>query len=348
MDDLSPRSTSTLPTDKRLIPQAETAVPSYLATGLRQENAILRWWYLIASPSAPKSSASFKELERFRRGRTGSQIILALYLLLIIAIPAGFVDLGRTNIYLIPIVIGASSALIVGTILNRMGQVTAAGIVVVLTFVAFPIANIVTVPGGLNMFILPLYGLLVLPLLCTVSFLPPWWVFVMALGNSLFTLYSLTSLPRTAELSAILAIAFMGIITPIILIQIIVSIVAYAWVQGTTRALTRADRAEELARLEHDLALQAEMAAQQKQRLETSIQKIVETHMHVANGNFEARVPLTEDNVLWQISGSLNNLLARTQRLRQDTIELQQVKVALQQAREENGKLRSALRKGVY
>src|SRR5579859_8017085 len=76
MDDLSPRSTSTLPTDKRLIPQAETAVPSYLATGLRQENAILRWWYLIASPSAPKSSASFKELERFRRGRTGSQIIL--------------------------------------------------------------------------------------------------------------------------------------------------------------------------------------------------------------------------------------------------------------------------------
>jgi HAMP domain-containing protein len=319
-------------------PQGDAQVPLYLTTKPRQESKALRWWYRIASPPAPRSAVSFQEMERFRRGRTGSQIILGLYFLLIISIPAGFIG---TNIYLIPIVIGTSFALLIATALNRLGKVNAAGVIVVLAFIAFPIINIVTTPGGLSMLVLPLYGLLVLPLLCAVSFLPPWWVFVVALGNSLFTLYSLTSLPRTAELSAILAIAFAGIMTPIILSQVIVSVVAYAWVQSTTQALVRADRAEELAKLEHDMARQAEEAAQQRRQLEASIQKIVETHMRVANGDFSARVPLTQDNVLLQISGSLNNLLARAQRLRQDSNELQQVKLALQQARDENGRLRT-------
>jgi hypothetical protein len=207
---------------------------------------------------------------------------------------------------------------------------------VVLTFLAFPILNIVTTPGGLSMLVLPLFGLLVLPLLCAVSFLPPGWIFVVALINILFTLLSLTYLPRTAELSAILAIAYAGIVTPIIFSQILVSVVAFVWVRSSTQALQRADRAEELARLEHDMALQAEEAAHQKQRLEDSIHKIVETHMRVANGDFDARVPVGEENVLWQISGPLNNLLARTQRWRQDANELYHAKLALQHAREEN------------
>ena len=58
--------------------------------------------------------------------------------------------------------------------------------------------------------------------------------------------------------------------------------------------------------------------------------------MRVANGDFDARVPVQEGNVLWQVSGPLNNLLARTQRWRQDAAELYQVKLALQQTREEN------------
>jgi hypothetical protein len=315
-------------------------MPVYLTPKTRQESMVLRWWYRLTSPSEPDHSASFKEQERFRRGRTGSQIILGLYFLLIISVPAGIIG---TNKYLIPIVIGSTLALIIATILNRLGAIGLAGILVVLTFIAFPILNIVLTPGGLSMEVLPLFGLLVLPLLCAVSFLPPWWVFIVALGNCLFTWLSLSYLPHTAELDAILAIAFAGIVTPIILIQIIVSVVTFAWVQGTTQALIRADHAEEVARLEHDLGQQAQVVAQQKQLLEASIQTIVETHMRVANGDFSARAPLTEKNVLWKISGPLNNLLARTQNLRQEAAQLQ---YALQQARGENEKLRRALRGG--
>ena len=328
-----------------LISQEDRRVPSYLATRPHQKSPFLQWWYYLASPSEPESTASFAEMERFRRGRAGSQIILAFYVLLIVAIPAGFVG---TNTYLIPIVIGSSLALIMGTVLNRMGLVGAAGTIVVLTFVGFPVANIVTNPDGLSMLSLPLYGLLVLPLLGVVSFLPPGWVFVMALVNSLFTFGSLMYLPRTAELSAILGIAYTGIIVPIILSQFIISIVAYAWVRSSAQALVRADQAEELAKLEHDLALQAETSTQRQRQLETSVQKIVETHIRVANGDFDARIPLTDDNLLWQISGSLNNLLARAQRWRMDAAEVQQARFALQKIREENIRLKKELGRSYY
>lgn len=321
-------------------PNGNGQVPQYLAAEKHRESKVWDWWYYLAAPIEPGSSASFKAMEHFRRGRTGSQIIFALYVLLIISIPAQFVG---TNIYLLPIVAGTAFLLVIATVFNRLGMVNVAGPIVVLSFIAFPIVNMVTTPGGLSMLILPLFGLFILPLLCAVSFLPPWWVFIVALGNCAFTFYSLLYLPRTAELIAILNIAFAGIITPIILSQLIISVVAYAWVQSTSQALIRADRAEELAKLEHDLALQAEIAAQQKNKLESSIQKIMETHLRVANGDYNARVPLTNDNVLWQVSGSLNNLLVRLQRQRQDIMQFEQMKYALQQAREENRMLRRNL-----
>ncbi|GAC1360375.1 MAG: hypothetical protein NVS2B12_09140 [Ktedonobacteraceae bacterium] len=41
-------------------------------------------------------------------------------------------------------------------------------------------------------------------------------------------------------------------------------------------------------------------------QLDASIQQIVQTYMRIANGDFDARVPLNQDNVLWQVAGSLN------------------------------------------
>ncbi|QBD81633.1 hypothetical protein EPA93_38955 [Ktedonosporobacter rubrisoli] len=324
-------------TDFESASTSDSESPIYLAPKTYQESRALRWWYRLSSPPEPERSASFEKQERFRRGRIGSQIILGLYLLLFVSLPTGFIG---TNTYLALIVILSTLGLIVATLLNRMGLINQAGILAVLTSLAFPVLNIITTPGGLSMEVLPLFGLLVLPLVCAVSFLPPWWVFLVAIGNCFFTWLSLTYLPHTAELDAILTIAFVGIITPIILIQLLVSVVAFAWVHGTIQALVRADTAEEIARLEHDLGQQAKVAAQQKQLLEASIQKIVATHMRVANGDFGARAPLNEENVLWQISGPLNNLLARTQNLRQESVQLQ---AALQQAYWEIERLRARL-----
>jgi len=66
---------------------------------------------------------------------------------------------------------------------------------------------------------------------------------------------------------------------------------------------------------------------QQKQELESGIQLILETHVQVANGDFTTRAPLTQDHLLWQVAHSLNNLLARLQRLNQAEAELQRAKI---------------------
>ena len=69
------------------------------------------------------------------------------------------------------------------------------------------------------------------------------------------------------------------------------------------------------ARLERDLSEQDKRVAQEKERLDYSIQQIVNTLTLVANGNYDARIP-TNDTTLWAIVGPVNNLLNRNQRLR--------------------------------
>jgi hypothetical protein len=299
---------------------------------------LLHVWYRMTSPPAPGDSASFEEREVFRRGRTGSQISIVLFILIFISYPAAFAG---SNSLLAMILTLDLFILALALFLNHLGRCNVAGILVVLAFTASPTVNIVTTPGGVNTSALPIFGLLVFPLMCAVSFLPSWWVFVIATGNCLFAFSVLRFLPSSGELHEVLKVAFPGVVTPIVLSQVIVSLVAFLWVHGATQALLRAERAEEIAKLEHDLVLQnAETVAEQKQQLDLSIQSIVETHARVANGDFNARVPLTQENALWQISGSLNNLLSRLQRLRQEAGEIQQMQISLKEAREEVALLR--------
>src|SRR5690242_727956 len=113
MKDFSTRSVISTQENLPTIPQRDTEAPSYLITRPQRESNVIKWWYRLTAPAEPGSTATFKDVERFRRGRAGSNIILALYLLLIISIPAQFVG---TASYLIPIVIGSAIALAVGVV----------------------------------------------------------------------------------------------------------------------------------------------------------------------------------------------------------------------------------------
>lgn len=297
-------------------------------------NRILQLWYWLTSPPEPGASAPFLERETFRRGRTGSQISIFLFLLIFISYPAAFAG---SNSLLIGILTANIFILMFALALNRLKRVNIAGILVVLSvMIAGPAANIVTNPGGVNTSALPIFSFLVLSVMCAVSFLPPRWVFVIALANSLFTVYVLKFLPSTGELHTVLNVAFIGIVTPIILSQWIVAVVAFLWVRGARQAILRADRAEEIAVLEQREIEQQQQQIEQKQQLDTGIQLILKTHVEVANGNFAARAPLSKDNILWQVAYSLNNLLARLQ-------GYSQMQSQYQRLQEENHRLQTAL-----
>jgi hypothetical protein len=88
---------------------------------------------------------------------------------------------------------------------------------------------------------------------------------------------------------------------------------------------------QQVNKLTQELAAQQQVVLQEKQQLEESVQQIVAVHMQVANGNLNVRVPLDQKNVLWPLAGSLNNLLARFQRWRQEASQLQYVERSIQQ-----------------
>lgn len=289
----------------------ESALQSRRFTSEKKPTGLLSFWYRLTSPPEPSKTASFHERELFRRGRTGSQITIALFFLIFVSFPAAFAG---SNSLLVTILIANIFVLALALFLNRLGRVNAAGILVVISVMAGgPAMNILTTPGGINTTVLPIFSLLVLPLMCAVSFLPPAWVFAVAAINSLFTFFVFTSLPSTGDLHSILQSALPGIVTPIVLSQVIVAVVAYITARNARYAILRADRAEEIASLEQREIERQQEEIDKKHQLDVEIQRILQTHVQVANGNFAARAPLGKESVLWQIAYSLNNLLARLQ-----------------------------------
>jgi len=47
---------------------------------------------------------------------------------------------------------------------------------------------------------------------------------------------------------------------------------------------------------------------------EEGIHAIQQTQVRVANGDYQARAPLAEENVLWQVAFSLNTMILRLER----------------------------------
>lgn len=107
-----------------------------------------------------------------------------------------------------------------------------------------------------------------------------------------------------------------------VLIETVIALVLL--VRCTNHALQRAYEAEEVSRLLQQLVERAQVEQVQKTQLEDSIQMIVHVLTLYANGNWNARVPLDHNNVLWQMSGALNNLLARLAHLRQENHALRE------------------------
>jgi hypothetical protein len=132
-------------------------------------------------------------------------------------------------------------------------------------------------------------------------------------------------------LTLLLKTGFPAIFPRLVQIHIIASGVMWILVNNLKVALQRADRAEEIAKLQHDVAAMTSAQAEQKQALERQIEDIVQVHVQVANGNLSARVPLTP-GTLWQLAGPLNVLIGRYQRARQAEEQMQHLLSHLSQA----------------
>lgn len=268
----------------------------------------LSWWYFLSAPAPVPSSASFLERERVRRGRIGSVILLGM--LVGIVLLAVNVALLRA---ILPSVLLVAGCCLVAIPLNRAGYVRATGVLLIVAIDGGLVWALLSAPGGLDPLYLPAFYLLVTSDLIVAALLPVGFVFPLAAAHAIFIIADVKLQPHTMmwdQMITSTGILYSSVIGPMAL-EIVVSILAYLWVTSAVSALRRADRAEEIVALER-------RELEQRRQVAMGIQQILDTHLRFANGDLNARAPSAQDNVLWQVSVALNNLLARYQRMIQE------------------------------
>ncbi len=283
------------------------------------------WWSRHTSPPDARAGASFAERDRVRRGRIASPLMLFLAILLLLV--AVIAVLGH-NPHLLPVVYTLLPIIGGCLFLNRRGFVTLVGILLSLGLVGGMCLTllITALHGGIAPLDTQILFLLFFDEIFFAMLLPINAVFLAAWLNLVISLVVLNLAPHTPALTALLAQGgSFTLLFRLVQIHLLVPFALWVLVSTLQEQTRRANTAEELARLEHDLSELATRQAAEKAALEQSIAQIVAVHTRVANGDLEARVPLTDDQLLWNVAGQLNTLIARYQKARQEVLHAEQL-----------------------
>ena len=307
--------------------------PTYIRKKEEQQglDRLLHFWYRYTAPVLPELGATFEARELARRGRLASTIMFFLSFILVFLV--GPIGIFGPNHQILFVALGLLALIGICSPINRAGHVNTVGLILSLSVNLGIYSSILRSPGGLAPDTIAIFDMLVFAEVFVASLLPINWVIPDALMNMVFCYVVLTYWPRTPLLAQIMhGGGYFTILSRPIQIHLIVTVVLYLWVRSATQSIRRADRAEEIAKLQHDIAAKEHVIVEEKRQLDASIQDIVQTHMQVSNGNLSARVPLREGSTLWPVAISLNNLLSRIQRLQSAEQELQRITPRLHHA----------------
>lgn len=283
-----------------------------------------QWWLsLTAPPGALQYEAAATSAERERLRRAGLTSFVAPFMAI-----APVLLLGQASVDTITLVgILAFVAIIIGVlILNRLGQQTAAALLLVVGMDLVIEGALLGAgrQGGLGSGWLLTYDLFVVALITVGLLLSRRFLWLFATIHIGFILGDFYLLPHTEDLTQLIVLWHGDSIAYArpLLIQIVGALLSFVQVGSTDRAIARADRAEDLAALEHAIV-------EQQRQIEFGAQQLREAHVRVANGDFSARSNVERGNLLWDVSQSLNNLLQRFQRTAQTEFQLRRTEEEL-------------------
>lgn len=312
---------------------------------------LLIWWHRLTTP--PHFDTISSQQERVRYAHLISNFSLVIAFLLLLFLPLS-ITLDEGLFYadnldsLVPILF-----IFATLICNRRGWQSLAGICCVAC-----VSSAILLPlfsGSLDISHLLLMAALTLPVVLAGSVLPPVWSLVVATINCFLIVLVLFSMPPAAPLASIFQEDLPPILMTLLSLQIIVAIVIFSIMNNLLVAIKRANRAEEVAALQTKIASQTRELAEMNLHLEEGINKIAQIHAYVANGNLDARVSLSDGNVLWSVAVPLNNLLNRMKSWKNEVDQQQYLKQSvgqivkdLQQARINPRQLPPIRRTGTY
>jgi hypothetical protein len=302
----------------------------------------LRWWYAIGAPPNVPQDAPLRERERVRIGKVTS---LALFIELIEMGIAGFSTREDPNKILAFGYLGIVLALLLALLLNRSRRTTFAGVLVV---VMLEIAMGLTIFGvphqQLTSFNLPLFELFIQPLLIAASLFPIWCVFPIALYHIAFIILSITFMAKTPDLVAHIRVMPYTAYGIPITVQVFATLISFIWVRSAYDELRRAETAQEVTRLTQQLAEQMMVAAGRREELERNIEVIRSALVGISNGNYQQRISLTQQDILWPIALSLNNLLNRVRGFREQSRHFEQIHMLLSELTSELRQSRTSMK----
>ena len=284
------------------------------------------WWFRLTAPQLPQNRPpTFKEREAVRRGRIAS--------LTIVLITANtLVPLGSTggNIGFLTILVSAFLANALALfVFNRRGNLATAGWIVIIILELGFVLGFLVQPDGISTLILPAFDLLAEVVLVVVAFFHPRSVFWVMAFNVIFIVSWITFCKHTPEIAGYLNNIPYTIFYPSVSLLVFSAFITYIWANSATIAIQNLDRSEEIINLERKELDQQQKQIALKEQLEAGMQQLLETHSQAANGNLMARVPLSQDNILWRVAYSLNNLLQRMEKLHSVQAENDRMKQAL-------------------
>ncbi len=284
----------------------------------KQGDGQLPAWWLRVTSAWDHPQKTREQRAQGRRSRLASWFILGLLVIDLVLLPIGINAPGTLVALFV-----AGFGLLLAAALNRHGLVAGAGIIIIILTCGGVLGSLLSEPTGLTLDSLPGYDLLAIAIIVAASVLPRKSAFFVAAVNIGLIVGDFALQPHAGDLQHELqfygdpATGALALLVRPVALQIILAFAAYLWVRGMETEIARADRAEEVAALEHAAALQ-------RSQLEEGVQQMVEVLTQAANGQANRRIPRLHQEQLWIIGSAINTLLSRLQRAHQAEYTLQQ------------------------
>lgn len=264
--------------------------------------------------------------EKFQRKQIVSAVLLVIVLFQLVNLPGAL--LMHSAIDIGTVVLGLALCG-VAALFNQLGKITIVSILLIAVIDLGCGLMLLTSPMGLDVGDLPVFDVLLVSVLIAVSLLPSISVFPVAASNILFILAVIALMPRTMELNMVLSssMAYTTVVQPVSL-QIVVAVVAYVWVRSALRAIARADRAEEIVRLQRREAELLGREVERTRQLNAGSEHLLQVLVRAANGDHQVRTDLRQGHPLWRVGNAVNVLLSRIRRPDRTEEEARQLRVA--------------------
>lgn len=312
---------------------AQPSLPiSPVAASFNKRSGIGAFWLNLTAPPRPEGFLSLPERERIRKAELTSYSILAVFLFLLTLV-SDTITQPSARFAIIAMAIG----LCVAAVFNRAGWTRLAAYLVPLLLMALIMAAVVLAPGGLSWAWLPTYDLFAIPVFLSSIILDrraPW--FLAPIGIAFILLdYALQSrsfinIPGVVNFDHLAysqqTLGWWGMVNRHVALVFFAALFSWLGAGSVEAAITRADRAEEIAKLKEAVA---QSEAERTEELNNFVQELLDAFVAQANGT-ERYVQVPADHPMASTVQFLNQRLKRLHEISHvDTWRARQVLTAM-------------------